>query len=84
MSVKAATSIFTQAILSKNIKALVPSIQCSIQLIPILMNNHCEEYGLMLFSVYNDIIITRELPDEIVLSLMELCLPVFVLSRDYI
>ena len=38
----------------------------------------------MLFSVYNDIIITRELPDEIVLSLMELCLPVFVLSRDYI
>lgn len=83
MTVKAAASIFTQAILSKTIKDLIPSIQYSIQLIPVLMNNHCEDYVIMLFSVYTDIIVSKQLPDEIILSLMKLCLPVLILSRDY-
>lgn len=83
MTVKAATSIFTQAIVSKTVKDLIPSIQYSIELIPVLMNNHCEECVITLFDVYTDIIVSKQLPDEIILSLMKLCLSVLILSRDY-
>lgn len=80
MAIKACVSIFTNSVLSKTVTSLLPSIQCSIELIPILSNNNSEEFVLMLLSVYNELIVSAELPKDVILSLMQLALPVTTVS----
>lgn len=84
MTIKAAVSVFTNCILSKIVKSLLPSIQYSMQLFPILLSNHCEEYALLLLSAYTEIIVSSLLSDDFAYSLLQLTLPVsFFSSLSY-
>ena len=81
MTIKAAVSIFTNCIVSKIVKSLLPSIRCSMQLFPILLSNHCEEYALLLLSAYTEIIVSSLLSNDFAYSLFQFKMFVYLCTN---
>lgn len=76
MTIKAAVSIFTTSILTKTVASYILSIQCCIQLLSLLLKENNEEYSQILLSVFTELSVSQQLCNEIILSFMELSIPV--------
>ena len=80
MTIKATASILTNSILNRTSASYCLSIECCIQLIPILSQQRNEEYVSILLSVFSELATAKSVSKEIILSFMKLAIPVGIAS----